>query len=160
VRIQRLLNAVHVEWRRRITSLSGQCHAATQPTWQATTLSSFSPFRTAVTGKHIRWGDGTSWNDVSLYKVSRTPSPQNESSQKHNVPALIHPCHYASCGMFRLINNDRDVGILQQEHCVSGTIHFRDQKIQKIRTGTHRFRTPHHPTVRTSHRMHRPPSSN
>jgi len=41
-------------------------------------------------------GDGTSRNDVSPYELSMTPGPQNESSQKHNVPVLKHPRHYSS----------------------------------------------------------------
>jgi len=39
---------------------------------------------------------------------------------------------------------DRDGSM--QGHCVFGKIHFGDQGSQKIRTGTHRFRTSHHPT--------------
>jgi len=42
-----------------------------------------------------QWGDGTSWNDVSLCKFPGTPGPLEELSQKHNVPALIHPFHFA-----------------------------------------------------------------
>jgi len=33
-----------------------------------------------------------------------------------------------------------------QGHCVSGTIHLGAQGSQKIRMGTHRFGTSHHPT--------------
>jgi len=42
------------------------------------------------------WGDGTSPNDVSQNEFSGTSGPQNELYQEHNVPALIHTCHFAS----------------------------------------------------------------
>jgi len=42
-----------------------------------------------------------------------------------------------------LRHNDEDVSM--QGHCVYGMIHFDDQGSQNIRTGTHRFRTFHHP---------------
>jgi len=38
---------------------------------------------------HAGWGDGTSRNDASLYEISATPGPLDESSRKQNVPALI-----------------------------------------------------------------------
>jgi len=41
---------------------------------------------------------------------------------------------------------DRDVSL--QGHCVYGKINFGDQGSQKIRTGTHHFRTSHHPTLK------------
>jgi len=44
---------------------------------------------------NFRWGDGTSRNYVSQYECSGTPSPLDEPSRKNNVPALIHPCHFA-----------------------------------------------------------------
>jgi len=44
--------------------------------------------------------------------------------------------------MYRLIANGRDVPM--QGHCVSGTIHFWDQRSLKICSGIHRFRTSHH----------------
>jgi len=39
----------------------------------------------------IWWDEGTSRNDVSPDEFSGTPVPLEESSLKHNVPALIHP---------------------------------------------------------------------
>jgi len=93
----------------------------------------------------IRWGDGTSRNAVSLYKFSGTLGPQIIRPWWHNIPALIHPCHYASYNMYRLMQNGRDLSM--RGHCVYGTIHFGDQGSQKIRTGTHCFGTHRHPTV-------------
>ena len=43
----------------------------------------------------MRWGDGTSRNDVSQYEFSCTPGPQNVAYKKHNVPALINSCYCA-----------------------------------------------------------------
>jgi len=45
------------------------------------------------------WCDETFPNDVSPYEFSGIPSNLDESSQRHNVPALIHPCHFASTYM-------------------------------------------------------------
>jgi hypothetical protein len=92
----------------------------------------------------IRWGDGTSRNDVSPYDCSCTFGPQINRPLWHNVPRLIFPCHYALYNTFRLVQNDREVSM--QGHCVSGTIHLGDQGSQNIRSGTHRFRTSRHPT--------------
>jgi len=72
--------------------------------------------------KVIRWGDGTSRNNVSPYE----------------------PCHYALYNMFWLIQNYSDISM--QGHCVSGTINLGDQGSQNIHTGTHRFGTSRHPT--------------
>jgi len=63
-------------------------------------------------------------------EFSRTTGPQNESSQKHVAPALIHPCHYASHNTFMLMHNDRDVSM--QVHCVYETIHLGDQGSRKF----------------------------
>jgi len=54
-------------------------------------------------------GDGTSRNDVSPYKCSGTTDPLDESSRKHNVPALIHPCHFAPTYTYCIMHNNRDV---------------------------------------------------
>jgi len=40
-------------------------------------------------------GDGKSQNDAFPKELSGSPGPQNESSQKHSVPAFIHPSYYA-----------------------------------------------------------------
>jgi len=50
---------------------------------------------------------------------------------------------------FCILHNDRDASI--RGHCSSGTIHFGDRGCQKIRTGTYRFGTSHHPIVFTYH---------
>jgi len=62
------------------------------------------------------WGDGTSRNDVSQYEFSENPGPLDELSLKHNVPALIHPCHFASISTYSIMNNDR--GVSMPGHCV------------------------------------------
>jgi len=90
------------------------------------------------------WGDGTSRNDMSPYECSGTPGPQINCPWWHNVPALIHPCHYASTNTYRLMQKDRDVSM--QGFSVSGTIHLGDQGFQNIRTGANRFGTSRHPT--------------
>jgi len=95
------------------------------------------------------WGDGTSRNLVSPYECSGTPGPQMNRPLWHNVPELIHPCHFASYNTFRLVQNDRDVSM--QGHCVSGSLHLGDQGSENIRTGTHRLGTSRHPTVQTIH---------
>jgi len=44
--------------------------------------------------RKVWWGDGTSRNDVSLYKCSGTPGPLeplDESSRKNNAPSLYIP---------------------------------------------------------------------
>ena len=43
------------------------------------------------------------------YEFSKTPYPINESSLKHHVLALIHPCHFASNCTYCLMHNDSDV---------------------------------------------------
>ena len=57
-----------------------------------------------------------------LYEYSETPGPQNESSQKHNVPALINPVvmHQPTriLEWYRLMHNERDLSM--QRRCVSG----------------------------------------
>jgi len=45
----------------------------------------------------------------------------------------------------RLMHNSRKA--LMQGHCLSGTTNFGDQGSPKTRTGTHRCRTSHHPTI-------------
>jgi hypothetical protein len=89
-------------------------------------------------GRCFGWYDGTSRNDVSLCICSGTPSPQINRPWWHNVPALMHPCHYALCktnrlmaGMYQWRDDGRDV-------CIPGS--------QEIRTGTHLFVTSRHPT--------------
>jgi len=72
------------------------------------------------------WGDGTFRNDVSSFECSGTPGPQINRPLRHNVPGLIHPCHYALYNTFRLVQNDRDVTM--QGYCVSRTMHLRDQR--------------------------------
>jgi len=89
-------------------------------------------------------GDGTSGNNVSLFKCSGTPGPQINCSLWHNVPGLIHPCHCTWYNTFRLVKNDRDVSM--QGHCVSGTIRLGDQRSQNNRRRTHSFGTSRHPT--------------
>jgi len=68
----------------------------------------------------------------------------DESSPKHNVPALIHPCHFSPTKTYSIMHNDRDVSI--QGHCVARDDQFGDQGSQNLRTGTHRFGTSRHPT--------------
>jgi len=80
------------------------------------------------------------------YECSGTPGLQINRPLWHNVPWLIHPCHFVLYNTFRLMKNDWDVSM--QGHCVSGTIHLGDQGSQNICTGqgTHRFGTFRHPT--------------
>jgi len=98
------------------------------------------------------WGDGTSRNDVSPYECSGTPGPPNESSRKHKVPDLIHPCHFAPTKTYCIMHIDRDVPI--KGHCVTRDYSFGDQGSQNIRTGTLRFGTSRHPTLLGSVPMH------
>ena len=63
------------------------------------------------------WGDGTSRKDLSPYECSETPCPLDETSRKHNVPALIHPCHFAPAKTYCIMHNDRDASI--QGRCVT-----------------------------------------
>ena len=71
------------------------------------------------------------------------PDRQNESSHKHNVPALIHPVimhqpiHILLCKMTGMYQC-RDIVFLGR--FILGTT-----GPQKICTGTHRFTTSHHP---------------
>jgi len=83
--------------------------------------------------------DRTSCNDVSAHEFSGTPGPKNKSSRKRNVPVLIHTGHYTTTYTHCKMHIDWNVSI--QGDCVSGTIHFGDRGSQKIRKGTHRFRT-------------------
>jgi len=82
---------------------------------------------------------------VSPEEFSVTSGPQNESSGKNNIPALIHDCHFAPTYPYCIRHNDRDVSM--QGNYVSRRIHFRDHGSQKIRTGTHRSRTVDHPIL-------------
>jgi len=90
------------------------------------------------------WGDGTSRNDVSLDECSGTLGPLNETSRKHKVPALIHPCYFAPTKTYCIMPYDRDVSI--KGHCVTRKDSIADKGFQNIRTGTHRFGTSRHPT--------------
>jgi len=74
-----------------------------------------------------------------------SPGPLNQSSQKHNVPGLIHPRHFDHICVLYHAYSDRCVSI--QGRCVSGTIDLVDQGSRKICTGTLRFGTSRHPTV-------------
>jgi len=104
------------------------------------------------TGGDLCWSDidggvtGHPPNDVSPYKCSGTPGPQLNRPLWHNVPGLIHLCHYALYNTFWLVHNDRDVSM--QGHCVSGTIHLGDQGTQNIRMRTHRSGRPVTPPYR------------
>jgi len=57
------------------------------------------------------WGDGTSRNDVYPYECSWTPGPLYESSWKHNIPALKHPCNFEPSKTLCIMHNDRAVSI-------------------------------------------------
>ena len=94
--------------------------------------------------KLFKWlGDGTSRNNVSSCECSGTPCRRINRPLWHNVPGLVHPCHYALYKTFWLVQIGRDISM--QGHCVSGTIHLGDQGSQNIHTGTHRFGTSCHP---------------
>jgi len=60
----------------------------------------------------------------------------------YTSPVIMH-CTICTCW---LVQNGRDVS--KQWHCVSGTIHLGNQGSQNIRTGTQRFGTSRHHTVR------------
>jgi len=79
------------------------------------------------------WGDVTSRNDVSPYECSGTPVPPTIRPLWHNVPVLIHPCHFYHIYVLYHAYNDRDVSI--QGHCVSGTIDLGDQGSQTFVRG-------------------------
>ena len=94
-----------------------------------------------VTAPSIWSDDGTSRNDVSPYECS---GPKINRPLKHNVPGLIHPCHYALCNTFWLLQNGRDVSL--KGHCASGTIHLGDQGVPAYSYGDTSFRdlpSPH-----------------
>ena len=58
---------------------------------------------------------------MSPYQFSETPGPQHESSQKHNVPALIHPFHSRDKVCSRTIDSGtRGLIKFVQGHIVSG----------------------------------------
>jgi len=88
--------------------------------------------------QNLSWGDGRSWNDVSPYECSGTPGPQINRPWWHNVPALIHPCHYALCNTYRLMQNGRDISM--HGHCVSGTLHLGGPGIPENSYGDTSFR--------------------
>jgi len=68
----------------------------------------------------IRWGDGTTRNNVSQCECSGTPGPQINRPLLHNVPGLIHSCHFAPYTTFRLLQNDRDLSM--QGDCAPGRL--------------------------------------
>jgi len=85
--------------------------------------------------KGRRWDDGTSWNDVSPYEFSEALMPQINRPGTHNVPGMIHPCHYMHYIIHICDQNDRNVST--QGRCVSGTIHcmenlFRDTSFRDV----------------------------
>ena len=104
----------------------------------------FPPSFFSGADKLLWWGEGTSQNDVSPHKCSWTLGPQINRSLWHNVPGLLHPCHYSLNNTFRLVQNDRDVSL--QGYCIFGTIDLGDQGSQNNHTGTHCFGMSRHPT--------------
>jgi len=62
-------------------------------------------------------GDGTSWNEVSLYEFSGTPVPQNESyrnttSLHWQIPVIMHCTISTSCCKMTGIYKCRDICFL------------------------------------------------
>jgi len=81
-----------------------------------------------------------------------TIRPQNESSRKLNIPALIHHCVIVHQPIYI-------VKTIWQGRINAGTLrvwdeYFRDQWTQKFRTGTHRCRTFHHPITSSHSSLH------
>jgi len=84
-------------------------------------------------------GDGTSRNDISPHECSGTPGPQINHPRWHNVPSLIHLCHYALCNTDRLMQNSRDVSM--QGHWVSGT--YWDTSFRDVPSPHQEYWAPH-----------------
>jgi len=82
-----------------------------------------SPHRWKVIGT-VGWRDILKLSVPVRYEFYGTPVPQINRPWWYNVPALMHPCHYALYDTYRLMHNDWYVSL--QGNFVSETINLGD----------------------------------